>query len=66
MSAFEDLKQRARAGDLQALRELREHGLFKDQTVPDAYPVSHAQRRLWIVEQIVGEAGAYNIPMSRS
>jgi amino acid adenylation domain-containing protein len=64
MSAFEDLKQRARAGDLQALQELRERGFFKDQKVPDGYPVSHAQRRLWVVDQMVGEAGAYNIPIT--
>jgi amino acid adenylation domain-containing protein len=65
MSAFEDLKQRARAGDLQALQELRERGFFKDEKVADGYPVSHAQRRLWVVDQMVGsEVGAYNIPIT--
>jgi amino acid adenylation domain-containing protein len=64
MTTVEDLKQRARTGDLQALQELRERGFFKDRAVPDSYPVSHAQRRLWIVDQMVGGFGAYNIPIA--
>jgi amino acid adenylation domain-containing protein len=64
MTTVEDLKQRARTGDLQALHELRERGFFRDRTAPASYPVSHAQRRLWIVDQMVGGFGAYNIPVA--
>jgi amino acid adenylation domain-containing protein len=64
MSTVEDLKQKARAGDLQALQQLRDRGFFNETKAAEGYPVSHAQRRLWIVDQMVEGFGAYNIPIA--
>jgi amino acid adenylation domain-containing protein len=63
MNSFEELKTRAKAGDLHALQQLRDQGFFQASTAADGYPVSHAQRRLWIVDQMVDGLGAYNIPV---
>jgi amino acid adenylation domain-containing protein len=64
MTSVEELKQRAKAGDLQALQDLRDQGFFGRQGAAEGFPVSHAQRRLWIVDQMVDEFGAYNIPIA--
>jgi amino acid adenylation domain-containing protein len=64
MSTVEDLKQRARAGDLGALQQLREQGFFQQRGPSTSYPVSHAQQRIWIADQVAGGAGAYNIPIT--
>src|SRR5690349_3774856 len=63
MTTMEVLRQRAKAGDLQALQELRDRGFFSDRVAREGYPVSHAQRRLWVVDQMAGGA-AYNIPIA--
>src|SRR5262249_54349514 len=52
------------AGDLQALQALRNPGFFAAKQATAGYAVSHAQRRLWIVDQIVEGFGAYNIPIA--
>ena len=59
---IDELKRRARAGDLQALQELRERGFFGSATAPTrSYEVSAAQRRMWILDQTSGVGSAYNI-----
>src|SRR6266852_4317006 len=58
-----ELKRRARDGDADALRELRARGFFREKKAErEGYAVSHAQRRLWVVDQMVDGFGAYNIP----
>lgn len=63
-NTIDELKQRARAGDLEALRELRERGFFGANHTAEGYPVSHTQRRLWIVDQMSGGSGTYHIPIA--
>jgi len=63
--ALEELKGRAKAGDVQALQELRDCGFFRDKRArTEGHAVSHAQRRMWIVEQMAEGFGAYNIPIA--
>ena len=62
MPSLEELKTRARAGDADALRELRASGFFEREGRPVSYPVSDAQRRLWVLDQMNPESSAYNIP----
>jgi amino acid adenylation domain-containing protein len=64
MNTTEDLRRRALAGDLHALQALRRQGFFAAREAAAGYAVSHAQRRLWIVDQIVEGFGAYNIPIA--
>jgi amino acid adenylation domain-containing protein len=64
MLTVEELRQRARAGDLQALQELRDRGFFNERKAAVGYPVAHAQRRLWVADQMVDGFGAYNIPIA--
>jgi len=64
MTTVEDLRRRAKAGDLDALQALRDQGFFAERAAPQGYPVSHAQRRLWVVDQMVGGFGAYNLPIA--
>ena len=63
MTSVDELTRKAKAGDLQALQQLRDQGFFRAGKAAEGYPVSHAQRRLWIVDQMGGEVGAYNIPV---
>ena len=61
MTAIEELQKRAKQGDLLALQELRDSGFFQRKRAErKGYPVSAAQRRLWILEQMA--ATAYNMP----
>jgi len=62
MPSLEDLKVRARAGDAEALRELRASGFFDQPAALVSYPVSDAQRRLWVLDQMNPDSAAYNIP----
>ena len=60
---IEELKQRARAGDLQALQELRERGFFGAAAAPArSYALSAAQRRMWILDRTSESSSAYNMP----
>lgn len=60
---IEELKRRARAGDRQALQELRDRGFFGTaQTPPRSYDVSAAQRRMWVLDQSTDVKSAYNLP----
>jgi amino acid adenylation domain-containing protein/non-ribosomal peptide synthase protein (TIGR01720 family) len=60
--SLEELKDRARQGDVEALRELRERGFFANRTRAASYPASDAQRRLWVLHQMTPESASYNIP----
>ncbi|KPA18703.1 plipastatin synthase subunit D [Candidatus Magnetomorum sp. HK-1] len=62
-----ELMQLALKGDTYAVRELRKLGILK--SIPESdkkkwviHPVSHAQRRLWIISQTDEASVAYNIP----
>ena len=64
-AAIEQLKQRARAGDQQALQELRESGFFEQQKrARKGYAASHAQERLWLLDRMNEGSTAYNVPGS--
>jgi amino acid adenylation domain-containing protein len=66
VDSVDELKRRARAGDLHALQELRDRGLFGGgvEAPRRGWPVSHTQRRLWLVEQMTLGSGAYHIPIA--
>ena len=49
-----DAARRGRTGD----------GFFQGRPSPDGYPVSHAQRQIWTVNQMAAAAGAFNIPLA--
>src|SRR5919109_706348 len=62
-ASLTELKRRARDGEAEALQELRDRGFFRDKKAErEGYAVSHAQRRLWVVDQMVEGFGAYNMP----
>ncbi len=67
MPDIKELTRLALAGDLNALQELRDRGILKtsqESSVTEkevTYPLSHAQRRLWILSQFDGTV-AYNLP----
>src|SRR5262245_21483952 len=62
MTFSEELKRRARQGDLSALQELRDSGFFRRKGAGRGHALSPAQRRLWVQEQLAGWAAAYNMP----
>ena len=62
-ASLTELKRRARAGDAEALQELRDCGFFRNKRAAhEGYAVSYSQRRLWVVDQMVDGFGAYNLP----
>ncbi|MDD4921487.1 MAG: amino acid adenylation domain-containing protein, partial [Bacteroidales bacterium] len=62
MMNIKDLKQRALAGDLSALEELRQLGVLSGNQVKYSMaPVSNAQRRLWFIDKM-DQSPAYNLP----
>ena len=64
---LQELKQRARNGDAQALQELRDRGFFrKSQGVhaQSGYATSHGQRRLWVLHELDEDSVAYNVPLA--
>jgi amino acid adenylation domain-containing protein len=64
-AALEELKKRAKAGDREALQELRRVGYFsKRKAARDGYPISAAQRRLWILDQMLTDRSVYNMPVA--
>ena len=63
MAELEELKGRARSGDKKALQELRNRGFFqKKRAAREGYVLSHAQKRLWILDQMEDTPWAYNMP----
>ncbi len=64
--SIEALKRRAKEGDLQALQQLRDGGFFDKKKSPlDGFAVSNAQKRLWVIDQMLGgKTPAYNMPGS--
>ncbi|MBF0450074.1 MAG: amino acid adenylation domain-containing protein [Candidatus Magnetomorum sp.] len=67
MKTKNELMQLALKGDTDAIRELRRVGILKSVHETDTKkwvisPVSHAQRRLWIISQTDDASIAYNIP----
>ncbi|MBF0102753.1 MAG: amino acid adenylation domain-containing protein [Desulfobacterales bacterium] len=65
---IKELTEKALKGDLNALQILRERGLLKTKSNEHAqkttqfFPMSHAQKRLWILSQIYDGNIAYNMP----
>ncbi|MCP4990318.1 MAG: amino acid adenylation domain-containing protein [Colwellia sp.] len=63
LTSLDNLKARAKEGDNRALQELRARRFFEDKKAGKVgYPVSNAQRRLWILEQMGDGSSAYNTP----
>lgn len=59
---MEELRTLAKSGDLTALQALRDQGFFQDREVgKPGFPVSHAQRRFWVLDQLEKNAAFYNI-----
>src|SRR6516225_9492768 len=59
------LKQRARAGDREALQRLRDRGAFPASRLPLACPASWAQQRIWIAAQREQSSQSYVICLAR-
>ena len=59
--SVEILKQRARAGDREALQALRERSFFQSQAMEQGFPASRAQRRLWVLAHKDRDSDAYVI-----
>jgi amino acid adenylation domain-containing protein len=60
----QELAERALAGDREALQILRERGRLRSDRRPRWYPLTNAQRRLWLLSQIEGGSVAYNMPVA--
>ena len=61
-SSIDELKARARRGDAEALQELRARGFFGQTDGGVSYPVSDAQRRLWVLDKMHPDGAVYNMP----
>jgi amino acid adenylation domain-containing protein len=64
---IKELTRLALAGDLNALRKLRGMGVLPSsgdstESSPRIYPLSHAQKRLWMFHQLDPANPAYNMP----
>jgi Condensation domain len=62
--SVEILKQRARAGDREALQALRERGFFQSRATVQGFPASHTQRRLWVSAHKDRDGDAYVISLA--
>jgi amino acid adenylation domain-containing protein len=65
--AVRDVFEKPTVEELTAFMESKEQSAYAAiRRVPDAayYPVSHAQRRLWVIAQMEGGSRAYNMPGS--
>src|SRR5262245_25792616 len=58
------LKQRARAGDREALQALRERGFFKSRALLQGFPASRAQQRVWVSASKDRHGDAYVISLA--
>lgn len=63
MNDLDDLKRRAKAGDLAALQTLRDSGYFERQRAERGWPASRGQRRMWVLSRLAG-GPAYHIPLA--
>jgi amino acid adenylation domain-containing protein len=65
LASTEELKFRAKQGDLQALQHLRESGYFaRQRAIRSGFALSPAQRRLWVLDQMLVEKNVYNVPLA--
>ena len=62
---IELLKQRARAGDREALQTLRDRGAFPASRLPLECPASWAQQRMWIAVEKEQPGLSYAIALAR-
>ncbi|MEW6234626.1 MAG: amino acid adenylation domain-containing protein [Candidatus Omnitrophota bacterium] len=62
LMTLEELKKRAKDGDLEALQELRHRGFFQKKKSAQEYAASHEQQRLWILDRMNAASSAYNMP----
>ena len=62
---IELLKQRARAGDREALQTLRDRGAFPASRLPLECPASWAQQRMWIAAEKEQPGLSYAIALAR-
>ncbi len=56
------LKRRARKGDPEAIRQLRDAGYFGKARSVSGYPVSSGQQRMWLLQRLFPNSAAYNMP----
>ena len=62
-SSIQELVRRARASDQAALQELRESGYFAAKKAARyGVALSPAQRRLWLLDQMLEDRAAYHMP----
>lgn len=62
MNELAELKRRAKQGDAEAMQILRDRGFFKQAKSINSYPLSHSQKRLWLLEQLNNRSSVYTIP----